>query len=312
MKVCPTCGVEKETDQFHKSKATKDGLNWQCKACHSERMRVLNTKVSSMPKPVFETKRCQGCKETKAASEFSKNRVMRDGLNSVCKVCDKELSLFKAQQNRDKNSTLPRPHTGNKKCSKCGIEKDIIQFSKSLSTSDALAYWCKPCMNEFSRLVVVKNRERNRQVDPHLDQSATKKCASCQCILPIIKFGKLVTTKSGLNPFCVECHKLKSLAYSAGNRERILFLAAKSRANKKGIPFDLELSDIIFPETCPALGFRFGDTKELRPSLDRIIPELGYVKGNVVVVSMRANRIKSDATANELEMIASFYKNLTK
>ncbi|WP_145960516.1 hypothetical protein [Novosphingobium meiothermophilum] len=43
------------------------------------------------------------------------------------------------------------------------------------------------------------------------------------------------------------------------------------------------------------------------PSLDRIEPELGYVPGNTIVISNRANRLKSDATIDELRAIASFY-----
>jgi hypothetical protein len=47
------------------------------------------------------------------------------------------------------------------------------------------------------------------------------------------------------------------------------------------------------------------------PELDRIVPSLGYVKGNVLVVSRRANRIKTDATVEELQQVASFYAALT-
>ncbi len=46
------------------------------------------------------------------------------------------------------------------------------------------------------------------------------------------------------------------------------------------------------------------------PSFDRIIPTRGYTKGNVIIISNRANRIKSDATVEELERVASFYRQL--
>lgn len=48
------------------------------------------------------------------------------------------------------------------------------------------------------------------------------------------------------------------------------------------------------------------------PSLDKIVPELGYVKGNIVVVSLRANQIKSDATIEELQAVAKFYNRFHK
>ncbi|MBB3990312.1 hypothetical protein [Croceicoccus naphthovorans] len=50
--------------------------------------------------------------------------------------------------------------------------------------------------------------------------------------------------------------------------------------------------------------------KDHSPSLDRIRPKLGYVPGNVIVISNRANRLKSDATIRELRDIASFYATL--
>ena len=94
--------------------------------------------------------------------------------------------------------------------------------------------------------------------------------------------------------------------------------SAKSRAKKKGIPFDLKLSDIVVPEHCPLLGIKLQHHKrngktagfeQDSPSLDRLIPEKGYVRGNVWVVSLRANTIKNNATLEELQMLT---KNLEK
>ena len=50
----------------------------------------------------------------------------------------------------------------------------------------------------------------------------------------------------------------------------------------------------------------------LTPSIDRIDPKKGYVKDNIIVVSMRANRIKSDATVDEIWKVADFYEKLLK
>lgn len=48
------------------------------------------------------------------------------------------------------------------------------------------------------------------------------------------------------------------------------------------------------------------------PSIDRIDPKRGYVRGNVVVVSMRANSIKREATIDELRKMVAFYESLTQ
>ena len=38
----------------------------------------------------------------------------------------------------------------------------------------------------------------------------------------------------------------------------------------------------------------------------------GYTKNNIVIVSNRANRIKSDATVDEIRKVADFYEKLLK
>lgn len=88
-----------------------------------------------------------------------------------------------------------------------------------------------------------------------------------------------------------------------------VLMSAKSRAKAKGVPFDIELSDIVIPDVCPVLGIPlfWGDKlTNNTPSIDRLIPEKGYVKGNCVVISMKANRLKNNATKEELEAILKY------
>ena len=84
----------------------------------------------------------------------------------------------------------------------------------------------------------------------------------------------------------------------------------KARAKRKGLLFDLDLSDLVIPEFCPVLGIKMvkrrGHFADESPSLDRIIPDRGYVKGNVVIMSYRANRIKCHASLAELKAIVDF------
>jgi hypothetical protein len=89
--------------------------------------------------------------------------------------------------------------------------------------------------------------------------------------------------------------------------------AAKARATKAGVPFDLTADDVTIPQLCPALGIPLvvGQNKasDSSPSLDRVMPPLGYVRGNVLVLSNRANRIKNDATPPELRAVADFIEH---
>ncbi|MFN3573641.1 MAG: hypothetical protein ACK4TR_08950 [Phenylobacterium sp.] len=94
----------------------------------------------------------------------------------------------------------------------------------------------------------------------------------------------------------------------------MMLRAARSRAKRAGVPCTITVGDIVIPSHCPVLGIplvrRLGKKGgcDQSPSLDRIVPELGYVPGNIVVVSRRANRIKNDATIEELRAIADFYE----
>jgi hypothetical protein len=88
-------------------------------------------------------------------------------------------------------------------------------------------------------------------------------------------------------------------------------------AKQKNIPFDLAPEDLHIPAACPALGAPFvfgaGYRDEAGPSVDRIIPALGYVRGNVVVISLRANRLKHDVTnSDDLRKIADYIDKVTK
>jgi hypothetical protein len=92
------------------------------------------------------------------------------------------------------------------------------------------------------------------------------------------------------------------------NPLRMLFKKAKERARERGVEFRMVLSDLVMPEFCPLLGTRIsvgnGNKHHANsPSVDRIIPSLGYVSGNVWIISYRANAIKNDATLDELKSV---------
>ncbi|QCQ99992.1 hypothetical protein E7T10_01060 [Brevundimonas sp. SGAir0440] len=70
---------------------------------------------------------------------------------------------------------------------------------------------------------------------------------------------------------------------------------ARQRAARRGLPFDLDVSDVIVPSICPALGVPLvvGEMRSpYSPSLDCIRPALGYVRGNTRVISDQANHLK--------------------
>lgn len=95
---------------------------------------------------------------------------------------------------------------------------------------------------------------------------------------------------------------------------RYMWKQIRIRAVRQGIPFDLTEADIVIPEYCPVLGMplavgTWGKT-EASPSLDRFVPSLGYVRGNVAVISNRANRLKSDGTLDEYVKLVRWMRGM--
>lgn len=90
---------------------------------------------------------------------------------------------------------------------------------------------------------------------------------------------------------------------------------ARLRARDKGLPFNITLDDIEVPEVCPVFGTPLSQgfrNRHTNFSLDRIIPAKGYVKGNVRVISWRANSLKSDATIDELKQVVAYMEREEK
>lgn len=91
---------------------------------------------------------------------------------------------------------------------------------------------------------------------------------------------------------------------------------ARRRAEREGLPFDLRREDVDIPEFCPVLGMLLvhgeGRAGDCSPSLDKIIPAKGYVRGNVRVISLRANRLKSDAAPDELAKLLAYVLHETQ
>jgi hypothetical protein len=109
-------------------------------------------------------------------------------------------------------------------------------------------------------------------------------------------------------------HNAYCQKYRENNRALVLLGQARYRAKKKGIEFNLELSDIVIPKVCPVLkiplsaGSSSGGPRGCSPSLDRIDNTKGYIKGNVQVMSHKANTMKHCADNNELILFANWIK----
>lgn len=171
-------------------------------------------------------------------------------------------------------------------CSRCKLVKTIENFHKSNKTKDNLQAFCKLCNKNsttYERRQAYNERRKLRRQDPEYRQRE-------------YDLGK---------------------KYRIDYRIKYLLKSVKKRCTDNNLPFNLTELDINIPEFCPVLGVKL--TKEEMnigdwnaPSIDRIIPELGYIKENIMVISKKANTMKNNATKEQLIKFSQFYLNFFK
>lgn len=106
---------------------------------------------------------------------------------------------------------------------------------------------------------------------------------------------------------CKDCRKTSSRKhYENTTIAKRLFDGAKSRAASKGLDFNITLEDIVIPKTCPILHVELVYKTEYSPTLDRFDSAQGYIKGNVNVLSKRANMLKNNGTVAEFKAILEY------
>lgn len=96
-------------------------------------------------------------------------------------------------------------------------------------------------------------------------------------------------------------------AWKSRQPEMYLYCLAKKRAKKKRLKFTIQPSDIIIPKLCPILKLPLASQPGYcpgSPSLDRVNNTLGYIPGNVAVISRLANAMKNGATRKTLQLFA--------
>jgi len=176
-----------------------------------------------------------------------------------------------------------------KRCSRCEQIKDFSMFNKDRSKADGHHNQCRACQKEYLQ----KNKEkRNVRDREYYQQNLDRKKAYYQAYKKRQK-GDVY-------------YRLRPLLYEA-----------KSRAKSKGLPFDLTMEWLktMVISHCPITlqpidwaGEQVVDGKPgpNSPSIDKIIPKLGYVQSNCAILSHSGNSIKSDGTIDEHRRVVQY------
>lgn len=226
-----------------------------------------------------------------------------------------------------------------KQCTTCGEIKPLDEFIKVNTSPDGRGTKCKQCYNKW------RHEKRLRMSKTSKVTIVEKTCPDCNATKPVSEFYKEPIRLDGLSTYCKECTKSRAAIRRAlrGDRDNIIrrekmkdpeyraianerkreshrkdprrnmLSRAKKRAKARGFDFNLDLDDIKIPDRCPLLNIpiKVGtqDDYSHSPTLDRIDNSKGYIKGNVWVLSMKANSMKNSSSFKELY---TFCKNVLK
>jgi hypothetical protein len=140
-----------------------------------------------------------------------------------------------------------------------------------------------------------------------------KICSRCKQEKPLDQFSPDRARKSGVQGTCKACHATLTKRRRSTWKGRATI--HKNVAKAAGVPFDLtpEYLKSLWTGVCPVFQIPIfigagSRTDPATASLDRFIPEMGYVKGNVQYISRRANVIKNDASVEEIETLLKWMK----
>lgn len=212
-----------------------------------------------------------------------------------------------------------------RECKKCKIRKDLTMF-ESYTRKNKVSHRtiCKDCIymlrdSDIYTKCQVCHKFKDRSLFPKSSnasigieltcKSCKKKAKVASGIPQIINRDRKGRYKS--DPEFRQRLKNHSKLYREKYKERHMLSQARIRARNSNLPFNITVEDIVIPKTCPILGIELVINNKKRlwnsASLDKVDNTLGYVKGNVRVISYMANHMKGKFTRQELEM---FSKNI--
>lgn len=187
-----------------------------------------------------------------------------------------------------------------------------IKYVRSDKGQGAVWIWRCICEKEVEYPVhrVKRNHTLSCGCRRSRDCNKEKKCRHCgEDRLRLNRHGNPASV-------CHACYNKQTNGFKYKNPKTWMVQTAKGRAKRYEIPFDLTEDDFEIPKICPIFGTKLKvGTKKFHadsPSLDRIIASKGYVRGNVAVISHRANVIKNNGTPEEHRKIAEWMDSFSQ
>ncbi len=171
MKKCTKCKIEKELNEFHICRRSKDGHHYFCRSCESERNKEKRTHNKQREKIIVKEKKCLKCHEIKNINEFTINSEVIDGHSRYCKVClhknekidrnkrTKSMTKEELEEHRNKNRKKDRKYYTNNR------EELIKKKSKYITErikNDTEFKIIMRCRTRLNRIIKIKGIRKHK------------------------------------------------------------------------------------------------------------------------------------------------------
>lgn len=237
-KVCSKCNIDKDLGEFHKDKSRKDGYRNACKECknsYSKQYRIDNRESISANKKEYREKNTEVIKERKKnyyeKKKLEKKNEEKLEVNSKnCSRCniDKDIVEFhKDHRRKDGHKSIceecAKIVVNAKKCFKCNVDKDINDFRKDHRRLDGHESICKECRNPSKKSKI-----------PVIELDPTQKlCPLCKIVKQVEMFSKHKARSDGLQRECKECWKKHYNSNKANILEQQKSESSKTRRRQR-------------------------------------------------------------------------------
>jgi len=278
-----------------------------------------------------EGRECNNCFNWQEWSNF---RNSKNGINQKAAMCKTCMSLVydKGQQKSDWLTVKFEINDAGRKCIECFEWK---KWDEITARKDSKGFICLNCNSikgmQWKDNEKIRKGKKVRRIlagrhAKQFEESKEKPCAICNIVKPLGSFPK-GNSFGGRHSNCNECRKIQHREkmedlFSPNGRAKMMIRGISQRAKLKkyknyykNIPINLKPEDLLpLPLNCPVLNVPLDywgkNSRTWRnPCIDRIIPKKGYVKGNVIVISDLANRIKNDASPSEIKKVYEWLNN---
>lgn len=167
--------------------------------------------------PLFKT--CTICHCSKPTVDYEEIISSSDGRSDGCRACLATLKAVRAEKELhhlalsvDEAWALAKP------CTKCGLVKELRDFTRSAPSKDQTHQWCRACL------------AASRACQPRYPPSdQPKRCIKCLAVKAADEFNKHSVRQDGRASVCILCFRKQTTAWTQRRKEAPVYIPRKTK-----------------------------------------------------------------------------------